>query len=348
MRNEEINILFSIQENWEEIKRQVQNDLSVSDISYSLWIDPLEVDDVRGDYVYIVFDKNDERALEYLDHRFNIAFGTVIYEKTGKALSIIFKFTRIGICKESDTLIEDEFKLNPEYTFDSFVEGKCNSISYRVSKMIAENSAILWNPYFLYGESGLGKTHLLHAIGNSILNNDSTKTVLYVTCKQYIKDFVDSIKSVNGSNAFKSKYMNADVLLIDDLEHIIDKEASLEMFTDMLDAFSEANIQVIISADRNFREFYKAPKRFMNRMAYGIITDLTTFDHETSCKIISKIAKSKGITLSEDVKEYLSKNFGNNYPELQSVMNKIEFYSIQNKRLHFEKIDEIIKYLGNQ
>ena len=214
--------------------------------------------------------------------------------------------------------------------------------------MIAEDSAILWNPYFLYGESGLGKTHLLHAIGNFILNNDPTKTVLYITCKQYIKDAVDSIKNVNGSNAFKSKYMNADVLLIDDLEHIIDKEASLETFTDMLDAFREANIQVIVSADRNFREFYKAPKRFMNRIAYGIITDLTTFDHETSCKIISKIAKSKGITLSEDVKEYLSKNFGNNYPELQSVMNKIEFYSIQNKRLHFEELDEIIKYLGNQ
>ncbi len=249
-----------------------------------------------------------------------------------------FKHSGTSINSESDNSCQYEYKINPQNTFDSFVEGKCNHISFQVSMAVAESPGELWNPFFLYGESGLGKTHLLHAIGNYILDNDPSKTVVYVPCKQFIEDAVDSLRDACGSEKFKTRYMSADVLLIDDFDQMIGKEATLDLFTDMLDVFRELNKQVIITADRNFREFEGAPERLLNRIAYGIITDLSGLDNETSCQIIRMLGEQKGIILNDEIIYKISDQFGLNVPSLQGVMNKIEFLSKGNEEITLEDL----------
>lgn len=335
-------VFCSIHEHWDEIKRKVQQHLSVSEISYNLWIEPLELEELKNNYVYIGCEKEDERALEYLHKRFNLAFGTVIYEMFGKIVTVVFKIKGETINQEFENAYQDTLKINPLNTFDSFIVGKCNEMAYQVSTVFAEDPEGTWNPVYIYGDVGLGKTHLLHAIGNYILKNNPAKSVLYVTCKQYLNDVVNSVRDYNGINTFKAKYLNADVLLIDDLDQIIGKEASLELFVDMVDAFRESDKQIVVTADRNYREFDNAPKRFVARIAYGMIVDLSSLDFETSSMLIQSIADNKRLSLSDEIIKYVAANFGTNVPNLHGILNKIEFLSKQGKK-ESDILEEITK-----
>ena len=226
---------------------------------------------------------------------------------------------------EPESVYKYESNLNPKYTFDSFVEGKCNHMSLAAAKEVSIKMGY-FNPLYIFGESGLGKTHLLHAIGYNVLKNNPSMNVVYVTCNQYFSEFVEIFKSGDESNAFKAKYHDADVLLIDDIQCIAGKPTTMEMFVEQIDVLRDANKQVVITADRIHREFINAPKRFINRIESGLVVDLTPLDYKTSYQLAHKTAKDRNITLSEDEIKFLALNYGTTIGELYGVFNKIEFY----------------------
>ena len=189
---------------------------------------------------------------------------------------------------------------------------------------IIGDNVTIFHGVTLGGLGGVGKRH--PTIGNNVLKNNPSMNVVYVTCNQYFSEFVETFKSSDASNAFKAKYYDADVLLIDDIQCIAGKPTTMEMFVEQIDVLRDANKQVVITADRIHREFLNAPKRFINRIESGLVVDLTPLDYKTSYQLAHKTAKDRNITLSEDEIKFLALNYGTTIGELYGVFNKIEFY----------------------
>ena len=215
--------------------------------------------------------------------------------------------------------------LNPRYTFDNFVVGSCNDLAYTACQAAAANPGAKYNPLFIYGGVGLGKTHLIQAVGNAIIKRDPKMKVAYVSSETFMKEFLDSIRfKIAG---FSDKYRNVDVLIVDDMQFIAGKEKTQEEFFHTFNALHQANKQIIISSDKPPRSIPTLTERLRSRFEWGMAIDIQMPDFETRCVIIETKASMSGVTLERETVEYLAQNIKTNVRELEGALNQLLAYS---------------------
>ena len=215
--------------------------------------------------------------------------------------------------------------LNPRYTFDNFVVGSCNDLAYTACQAAAANPGAKYNPLFIYGGVGLGKTHLIQAVGNAIIKRDPKMKVAYVSSETFMKEFLDSIRfKIAG---FSDKYRNVDVLIVDDMQFIAGKEKTQEEFFHTFNALHQANKQIIISSDKPPRSIPTLTERLRSRFEWGMAIDIQMPDFETRCVIIETKAALSGIQLERGTIEYLAQNIKTNVRELEGALNQLLAYA---------------------
>lgn len=231
--------------------------------------------------------------------------------------------------------------LNPKYVFSNFIVGKNNELAHAASLAVAKNPGSAYNPLFIYGGVGLGKTHLMQAIGQKIVENNPKAQILYVSCEKFTNDYITAVQ--NGkANEFEKKYRSVDVLLIDDIQFISGKERTQEAFFHTFNELHQQNKQVVISSDRPPKAIAALEHRLISRFEWGMIADVSVPDLETKMAIIDAKAKEKNYPLEPDAVNYLATVILNNIRELEGAINRIIAHSqLQNKKLSLEEIKQI-------
>ena len=299
----------------------------VTGISYSTWISNIEIFSVDETTITImaqnIVHKNmlESRYLSLLKNTFSF-----ITHKNYDVKIICEE----DIAKDENPVIPastpNNSNLNPKYTFNSFVVGNNNSFAHAAALAVAEAPATAYNPLFLYGGVGLGKTHLMHAIGNEILKNNKNANVLYVSSEKFTNQFINAIKD-NKNEMFRNKYRNIDVLLIDDIQFIAGKERIQEEFFHTFNTLHDDGKQIIISSDRPPKDIQPLEERLRTRFEWGLIADISNPDYETRMAILKKKAQLDNIIIDDDILVNIATHIYTNIRELEGALNKLIAYS---------------------
>jgi len=324
-----------LEQKWEEILTTIKEEYSVSDIAFTTWLKPLEIYTIQNGRVYILI-SNDQMALSYIHKKYYLPLKVVIAEVTGIEYDIEFilpedakKILTPRRKKPAITEEAEKSNLNPYYTFDSFVVGNNNRFAHSAALAVAESPGQAYNPLFIYGGVGLGKTHLMHSIAHFILSEYPNLKVLYVTSETFTNEVIEAIRNSNNTamKKFREKYRNIDVLLIDDVQFIIGKESTQEEFFHTFNDLHVAKKQIIISSDRPPKEMETLEERIRSRFEWGLLADIGSPDYETRMAILRKKEELEGFTLSDDILNYIAINIKSNIRELEGALNKLIAYS---------------------
>ena len=344
-----------IYEKWDEILEYMRTDLELSNLSFNTWIKPLKIHSLENNILRILVEV--DGAVEYLEKKYKIALQAAIIEIIDQMYEIEFvtkqqaESEELPMKKSANLMNEaiERANLNPKYTFDTFVVGSNNKFAHAASLAVADKPGQIYNPLFLYGGVGLGKTHLMHSIAHSILSKDKTKKVLYVTSETFTVELIDAIRGINNTtiNDFREKYRNIDVLLIDDVQFIIGKESTQEEFFHTFNTLHGANKQIIISSDRPPKEIETLESRLRSRFEWGLIADISAPDYETRMAILRKKEETDGYKFNDDVIQFIASNVKSNIRELEGALNKLIAYSNLErkdiKEITVEKAEEVLR-----
>ena len=323
-----------IRENWEQIKEHVRDEYGLSAVSYTTWIKNLTLDKVENGSVMICIPSDQYHALNYISSKYSTYFKITITELMNENFEVSFV---LASDKEEEPEAEageeggisfESAGLNPKYRFDNFVVGNNNKFAQSACLAVAESPGEAYNPLFLYGGAGLGKTHLMHSIGRYVLEENPSKKVLYVTSEQFTNEVIESIRSGASNMArFRDKYRTVDVLLIDDIQFIIGKESTQEEFFHTFNVLHSAGKQIVISSDRPPKEMETLDERFRSRFEWGLIADLQAPDYETRMAILRKNAEDNDMYVTDDALEFIANNIRSNIRELEGALKKLSAYA---------------------
>lgn len=343
-----------IQEKWPEILNMVKTEHDVSPVSFSAWLEPLEVYKVEGNVVTIIV-TNGSMALNYINKKYLLPLQVAIIETTGEDYEISLVLPE-DIKEEipepapisNSTLNGNIVKagLNPRYTFDTFVVGSNNKMAHAASLAVAESPGEAYNPLFIYGGVGLGKTHLMHSIAHFVLQKNPNAKVLYVTSETFTNELIDSIRNGNNStmSKFREKYRDIDVLLIDDIQFIIGKESTQEEFFHTFNALHGAKKQIVISSDKPPKDMEILEDRLRSRFEWGLIVDISSPDYETRMAILRKKEELDGYSIDNEVIEYIARNVKSNIRELEGSLNKIMAYAnLEKSEINLALAEKVLK-----
>lgn len=343
-----------ILEKWDEILQTVKTEHDVSDISFDTWIKPLEVFGVEGNTLYILV-PSEQMTLSYISKKYYLPLKVAIAEIIGTEYEIQFilpeqtKNIRPSNNKGKKTPEPEASKrsnLNPNYTFDTFVVGSNNRFAQSASLAVAESPGEAYNPLYIYGGPGLGKTHLMHSIGHFILERNPEAKVLYVTSEEFTNEVIESIRSGNASamNKFREKYRTIDVLMIDDVQFIIGKESTQEEFFHTFNHLHVSGKQIIISSDKPPKDMEILEDRIRSRFEWGLLADISSPDYETRVAILRKKEEMDGYNLDDSIIEYIAKNIKSNIRELEGSLNKIIAYAnLEKREVTMELAETVLK-----
>ncbi len=232
--------------------------------------------------------------------------------------------------------------LNPKYTIETFITGKNNELAYAASIAVAKNPGSQYNPLFIYGGVGLGKTHLMQGVGHKLLSSNPRSRILYVSSEKFTNDYIDSIKQ-KRTDEFKKKYRDADMLLIDDIQFIAGKEGTQEEFFHTFNELRDKGKQIIITSDRPPKEIPAIEQRLISRFEWGMVVDIQAPDLETRMAILRNKMEKRGVAIEEPILFYLAENIQNNVRELEGALNKLAVYQqMHNRGLFLEEAKNIL------
>ena len=298
----------------------------MSNISFITWINPLEVEEWNDQE--IIFKVNTSFQKDVIEKKYyDLIFNTFKF-LTNKEYKIKAHFSEGEEEEFNDNYTTSNFSsnnksgLNPHYTFDTYVVGNNNRFAQAAALAVAEAPATSYNPLFLYGGVGLGKTHLMHAIGNEIIQNFSDKKVLYVTSEKFTNEFINCIKD-NKNEQFRNKYRNIDVLLIDDIQFIAGKERVQEEFFHTFNTLHENGCQIIMSSDKPPKDMDNLEDRLKSRFEWGLIADISNADYETRLAILRKKVQLENIIIDDNILSNIAIKVDSNIRELEGTLNKI-------------------------
>ncbi|MCR4955839.1 MAG: chromosomal replication initiator protein DnaA [Lachnospiraceae bacterium] len=321
-------------EKWNTILQSVKVEHDLTDISFNTWLKPLTIHNVEDGIVYILVPDGDQMTIDYLKKRYEKPIMVAVAEESGTEYAIKFiledeakKTKPVNI--NANHTINEKTNLNPSYTFDSFVVGSNNRFAHAASLAVAESPGEVYNPLFIYGGVGLGKTHLMHSIAHYIQENNPGLKVLYVTSETFTNEVIDSIRNGSSSsmNRFRDKYRNIDVLLVDDVQFIIGKESTQEEFFHTFNELHLAKKQIILSSDRPPKEMETLEERIRSRFECGLLADIGVPDYETRMAILRRKQESDGSEISDEILNYIASNIKSNVRELEGALNKLLAYA---------------------
>ena len=304
----------------------------LTQISYETWILPLGIRSIDGNH--IIFTTTSEYQQDFIENKYR----SLIFNTLRFITNMEWTFSVIDISKENkistnEIIINDsnnssadvelnKSTLNPKYTFETFVVGNNNRFAHAAALAVGNEPSNSYNPLFLYGGVGLGKTHLMHAIGNRILENNKNANVLYVTSEKFTNQLINAIKD-NKNEFFRNKYRTIDVLLIDDIQFIAGKERVQEEFFHTFNALYEEGKQIIISSDKPPRDIQFLEDRLKSRFEWGLLADISCPDYETRLAILRKKAQEENVIIEDFILSNIANKIDSNIRELEGVFNKI-------------------------
>lgn len=327
----------------------------MSEVSFNTWIKSCEPISISNDTIRISVPNSFTQDI--LEKRYKDLVANSIKSICSKLYKIEFliasdiksdetsKEDTPELKKNKAVLISDELSttLNPKYTFDSFVIGNSNRFAHAASLAVAESPAKAYNPLFIYGGVGLGKTHLMHAIGHYILDSNPNARVEYVSSEKFTNELINAIKD-DKNEEFRNKYRNVDVLLIDDIQFIAGKERTQEEFFHTFNALHDANKQIILSSDRPPKEIPTLEDRLRSRFEWGLIADIQVPDFETRMAILKKKADVEKLNVANEVMVYIATKIKSNIRELEGALIRIVAYSsLTNKEITVDLASEALK-----
>ncbi len=334
-----------LREHFEEIKEALAKEYDIGSAPFKAWIKPLSYEGIEEDQICIGIPDRLNQMLSYINEHYHDMFLVFLSEQLTRLeeqpLEVRF-FVKAG--EEKSSYNNEAFpadpvpdpasdsgdfrsNLNPRYTFDSFVVGNNNRMAQAASVAVAESPGKVFNPLFLYSNAGLGKTHLMHSIGNHILERNPGARVLYVTSETFVNDVVSSIQNSKNStqemSRVRKKYRDVDVLMVDDVQFVIGKEATQLEFFHTFNELHSAGKAIVLSSDKPPKDMVTLEERFRSRFEMGLIVDIQPPDYETRLAILQKNAESYPGYIDDEVFRYIAENVRSNIRELEGAFNKI-------------------------
>lgn len=327
-----MSLLEKIDELWQKILDEMKS--KISKPSYETWLSQTTVKGLVDRQLTVLVPN--EFIKNWLDQRYREVIDTLLYEISGFELSVKFEIEDeqaeiLSNQNKEEKIIKDDQDygqmLNPKYTFDTFVVGAANRFAHAAALAVAEAPAKSYNPLFIYGGVGLGKTHLMHAIGHYVKEYHPHLKVIYLSSEKFTNEFINAIMD-NKAESFRNKYRNVDVLLVDDIQFLAGKESTQEEFFHTFNTLHEENKQIIISSDRPPKEIPTLEDRLRSRFEWGLITDISPPDLETRTAILSKKAKAEGLQdIPHEVLLYIANQIDTNIRELEGALIRVIAYS---------------------
>ena len=352
-----------LKQKWDLIIQTLKEDYDITDMSFRTWIKPIQVYSVVGDKITLLIPENnndgDGKGLSYnmrvgyIERKYLAAITLTIAEIMGREydvtlMSSIDKEKIDKKQKQKDTSASKNNNiqnLNPNYTFETFVIGNNNNLAHAASLAVAETPGEVYNPLFIYGGVGLGKTHLMQAIAHFIIKTKPELKVLYVTSETFTNELIDSVKNQKNSE-FREKYRNIDVLLIDDIQFIIGKESTQEEFFHTFNALYQDRKQIVISSDRPPKEMETLSERLRTRFEMGLPVDIQIPTYETKMAILNKKAELGGYDIPYEVKDYVATHIKSSIRELEGALTKLSaFAKLSSNPITVEFAEEALKDL---
>src|SRR6056297_101059 len=324
-----MNIDNNLEKIWDEVLDIIKEDLN--NVSYTTWFKPIKPLKLDGNMVYL------QAPEEFLRNMITRRYNKLLQNS----------FNHILEKEEKEKKYNHSIKsfLNPKYKFDTFIIGNSNRFAHAASLAVAESPSSAYNPLFLYGGVGLGKTHLMHAIGHYIVSNNANAKILYVTSEKFTNDLINSIKD-DKNDEFRNKYRKIDVLLVDDIQFIAGKERTQEEFFHTFNTLHSANKQIIISSDRPPKEIPTLEDRLRSRFEWGLTADIQAPDLETRIAILRKKAEQENYEVKDEVMEYIAANIQSNIRKLEGALIRLYAYSsLTNKSVDLSLAEEALKHL---
>jgi len=341
---------------WQSVLAQMQ--FHISKANFATWFQNTEI--ISKDNEKITISVPNAFSKEWLSNKYNKLILKTLHDidNSIKELEFIIKpqsaknilpITAIENGKQEDAQLKfEEFKinketnLNPRYTFNNFVVGSFNELAHAAALAVADNPGLTYNPLFVYGGTGLGKTHLIQAIGNKISEESKKKKVKYISSEKFVSSIVSAIRT-NSMESFKASLSPIDVLILDDIQFIAGKNKSQEEFFHVFNSLYEKNKQIILSSDRPPNAIAELEERLRSRFEGGMIADVSLPDYETRLVILKQKLQEKNMELSEEVLDYIAANVKKNIRELEGALNKILIYNKINQELNIETVKKLLK-----
>ncbi len=334
-------MIETLKSKWDDILHYIKEEHEVSDVSFNTWLIPLRLYSVeQGNVVRIIVP--DANFLGYIRKKYSFLLKVAIEEITNVKCEVDFvvedkikeeKSRQNQLINKTGNKVSQEAlqsaNLNPKYTFDTFVVGANNNLAHAASLAVAESPGEIYNPLFIYGGVGLGKTHLMHSVANFIMKNNPNAKILYVTSEKFTNELIDAIRNKNNisTTEFREKYRNNDVLLIDDIQFIIGKESTQEEFFHTFNTLYESKKQIIISSDKPPKDIETLEERLRSRFEWGLTVDIQPPDYETRMAILRKKEELEGYNIDNEVIKYIASNIKSNIRELEGALTKIVAFS---------------------
>lgn len=321
---------------WIYLKNKFKEDLSK--VSFDTWIDSAQVLSVSNQMITVQVPTTLHK--EYWENHLATKIVEYVYEYSGQEINPRFvtkdeqeqeEIKTEKLQAPSTPVINRSTELNSKYTFDTFVIGKGNQMAHAAALVVSEEPGTIYNPLFFYGGVGLGKTHLMHAIGHQFLSINPDKTIKYVTSETFANDFISSIQN-RTQEEFRQKYRTVDLLLVDDIQFFADKEGTQEEFFHTFNALYDERKQIVLTSDRLPNEIPKLQERLVSRFAWGLSVDITPPDLETRIAILRKKADAERLEIPNDTLSYIAGQIDSNIRELEGALVRVQAFATMNNQ----------------